>query len=283
MARGRVISKSLGSSRRFHKLLEHAGDLGEFAQALYPLMVAHADDFGRLSCDAFTVKHEVFPTSPRTEEEFDRVLNAMHTSGLIVRYVLGAEQYAQIDKFEEHQSGLHKRTASKIPGPPENVPAIPSCSGIFPDIPSELKGTELNGREGSAARVPSTASHQPVMRIRERRETLVEPPIAHVDHVFCWRMCVPRQLHEDFVRRMGGDAVSADKALRAWYEREAKRWGEQEIGSDRYKFWNANYAEWRKSSAATSASVAAKHKVQTAKRETDVLLKSLRPVVGGQA
>lgn len=284
MARGRVISKSLGSSRRFRKLLEYAGELGEFAQALYPLMVAHADDFGRMSCDAFTVKHEVFPTSPRSEDEFDCALVAMHDSGLIVRYVVAGEQYAQIDKFEEHQSGLHKRTASKIPGPPEKAPSIPESSGNVPEIPSELKRTELNGTEGKGAPgAPPPTGPQAVMRVRDSRQTLVEPPIAHADHVFCWRMCVPRRFHQDLVRRMGGDAIAADRALRAFYQDEATRWGDQEIGTDLYKFWNAGYAQWRKNSAATAATVSANQRIQDAKRNSKALIASITPAAGGRA
>ena len=51
MAQRRLISRSLGSSRRFHALYERAGKLAEFAQSLYPLLVCNADDFGRLPGD----------------------------------------------------------------------------------------------------------------------------------------------------------------------------------------------------------------------------------------
>ena len=66
MAQRRMISRNLGSSRKFHAVNARCGQLGDFAQALFPLIVVNADDFGRLEGDAFTVKHKVFPVSPRT-------------------------------------------------------------------------------------------------------------------------------------------------------------------------------------------------------------------------
>jgi dTDP-D-glucose 4,6-dehydratase len=71
MAQRRMISKSLGSSRKFHAVRIKCGKLGDFAQALFPLIVVSCDDFGRLEGDAFTVKHKVFPISPYSEEEFE--------------------------------------------------------------------------------------------------------------------------------------------------------------------------------------------------------------------
>lgn len=141
MARGRLISKSLGSSRAFHALLTTGGKLGEFCQVLYPLVVVNTDDFGRMSGDAFTVKNVVLPSSPRSEADFDRALAVMHSVGLIVRYEVDGTMYLQVNKFDEHQPGLHKRTSSKFP-------EIPGNSRKFQGIPSEEKGTEEKGTEG---------------------------------------------------------------------------------------------------------------------------------------
>jgi len=48
MAQRRMISRNLGSSRKFHAVNAKCGKLGDFAQALFPLIVVNADDFGRL-------------------------------------------------------------------------------------------------------------------------------------------------------------------------------------------------------------------------------------------
>src|SRR5690242_8188982 len=107
MARGRLISRSLGSSRKFAALQKQAGKLGEFAQVLFPLLVSTSDDWGRQSGDAFTVKHAVFPTSPRREDEFVAALTAMHYVGLIRWYEADGGQVIQIVDFDVHQPNLH--------------------------------------------------------------------------------------------------------------------------------------------------------------------------------
>ena len=117
MARGRLISKSLGSSRKFHALLGAGGKLGEFCQVLYPLLVANTDDFGRMPGDAFTVKHVVLPSSRRSEAEFETALDVLADVLLIDRYVVEDAIYLQVIKFDAHQVNLHKRTDSKFPEP----------------------------------------------------------------------------------------------------------------------------------------------------------------------
>lgn len=118
MARGRLISKSLGSSRKFHALLGIGGKLGEFCQVLYPLLVTNTDDFGRMPGDAFTVKNVVLPSSRRPEKDFDRALDVMADVGLIDRYAAADRIVLQVNNFDEHQPNLHKRTTSKYPESP---------------------------------------------------------------------------------------------------------------------------------------------------------------------
>lgn len=136
MARGRLISRTLGSSRKFAALHREAGKLCEFCQTLYPLIVANSDDFGRMAGDAFTVKHAVFPTSPRREAEFQAALVAMHNAQLIQLYSDDAGQsIIQVRQFDPHQPGLSKRTKSKFSEPPVNFTEIR-------ESPKQLNGIE---------------------------------------------------------------------------------------------------------------------------------------------
>lgn len=150
MARGRMLSKSLSTSEKFASLPRIAGALGEFCQSLYPLIVAHLDDFGRLQGDPFTVKHQCHPTSARSVEEFSEALLALHKSGLIIWYASGGnggeKKYIQLTGFEDHQVGLHKRTRSKFPRVPESSGNVQDdlLTERFPEIPGQLKGTKEN-------------------------------------------------------------------------------------------------------------------------------------------
>lgn len=151
-----MISKTLSTSQKRAALHQVVPGLAEFCQQLYPLIVAHADDFGRLSGEPFTVKHAVDPTSPRLIPDFEMALLALHQVGLIVWYAGDEDRrFIQVTQFDGHQSGLHKRTASKFPEVPENFLELPGdanslgkgTSGNFPEIPSEEKRTELKGTE----------------------------------------------------------------------------------------------------------------------------------------
>lgn len=136
-----MISKSLSTSEARAALHRVVPNLAEFCHALYPLLIAHSDDFGRLQGDSFTVKHAIEPTSPRLLQDFEAGLQAMDEVDLIQWYGTNGRKFIQIQDFEEHQTGLHKRTKSAFPDPPRAV------SRKSPESPSEEKRTELKGRE----------------------------------------------------------------------------------------------------------------------------------------
>lgn len=184
MARGRLISRTLGSSRKFADLHRHAGKLREFCQALYPLMVSNTDDFGRMAGDAFTVKHAVFPTSPRDEEEFQAALVAMHNARLIQIYTDESKQLCiQVCQFDTHQPGLSKRTKSRFSEPPVNFTEIPGISREPREIPKQLKRIEGNRTEGKRTegnRTEPIRSHSATDELSEDSETEPETPNAKI-------------------------------------------------------------------------------------------------------
>jgi hypothetical protein len=151
MARGRLISKSLGSSQRFHALLTVGGKLGEFCQVLFPLLIANTDDFGRMPADAFTVKNVVLPSSRRPERDFDRALDVMADVGLIDRYRVDARIYLQVKQFDDHQPNLHKRTASRFP-------EFPGTSENYRTNLRESNLRESNPEENPEPCLPARAS-----------------------------------------------------------------------------------------------------------------------------
>lgn len=169
MARGRLLVKSFSTSKKRGALIaQHGtpcphcgGSLAEFAQVLYMLILAHADDFGRQEGDVFTVQKLVDPLSPRSEADFNRALQALDAVGL-VRWFSGAKGHVvAIHSFEEHQGNLHKRTTTKFPDPP-------GSSGDQPEVPGyararngmEWNGIESNKRKKERAAAPRRA-HPP--------------------------------------------------------------------------------------------------------------------------
>lgn len=172
LAKSRLLSRTLGSSRRFNTLTDTAGDIAEFSQLLFTLLIPNADDWGRLAGDAYTVKLTVFPGSPRSVADFQDALRCLHESKLVTVYEADDDIWLQINKFEVHQSGLTKRTNSKISPP---LQEIPGTSMKFPEIPelpasraraelnrteqnrTEQKGTEQKRRGAPPADLPSSA------------------------------------------------------------------------------------------------------------------------------
>lgn len=148
MARARLITRTLGGSRRFHALADVAGPLGEFSQLLFTLLVVNADDFGRLAADGESVKFQVFPSSHRSFPDFEAALTALDAVGLIGLYDVNGQKYLQVNHFEDHQWGLTKRTTSKIPVFPGKFQELPGNSRVARARGTELNRTELKGTEG---------------------------------------------------------------------------------------------------------------------------------------
>jgi hypothetical protein len=154
-----MISKTLGTaSRKFARLRSEHEACGLFAQALYPLLVASADDFGRFQADAFTVKHSVWSTAPENERQFEDALKAMADEGLIRRADVDGQCIGEIVGFDQHQHGLHKRTDSRFP----QIPTITHSSGNFPEIPGHSPLRELNLTEGNLTEEKGKGTERPL-------------------------------------------------------------------------------------------------------------------------
>jgi hypothetical protein len=149
-----MVSKSLSTSEKRAALHKTAGKLAEFCQALYPLLIAHADDWGRLPGDEFTVKHLIDPSSPRKLPDFVAALHLLHEVGLIDWYHTDGKKVIEICQFSEHQD-LKGHTASRTP----KLPPCPDQSawigrrvgGIWGNVGGngcrEVKRTEVKGTE----------------------------------------------------------------------------------------------------------------------------------------
>lgn len=144
MADRRMISKVISMS-------EKVGDLNNiFDMLLFTWMIPHTDDFGRLTGSPKKINLMVIPHLEKELTEVESSLIRLHNAGLISWYEAAGDKVVQINDFEKHQSGLHKRTRSKFPDPPEHsepFPEVPGSSEQYPEIPSELNRTEENLRE----------------------------------------------------------------------------------------------------------------------------------------
>jgi hypothetical protein len=152
MAEKRMISKSISISEKVNMLPD------VFDMLLFTWIIPHTDDFGRLTGSPAKVKALVVPMLDKSIREIERAIKELHDAGLIIWYQVENDKYIQVINFDDHQQGLHKRTRSKHPDPPENG-EIPGTSGNFLNLPSELNRTEgnrteQNGTEGHGVSYP---------------------------------------------------------------------------------------------------------------------------------
>ena len=166
MASRRMISRSLGISQKYAALIDTENGLADFCHALFPLLVANADDFGRLQGDAFTVKHTCFPISHHSIDDFENAILAMHRVGLLTRYRIGLHTYVQIANFRKHQPGLLRNANSLHPAP--NAEAIDHLRRAGDDLLTIANSSQQ--LLTTASNPPTTASNSQQMRLKERRK-----------------------------------------------------------------------------------------------------------------
>jgi DnaD/phage-associated family protein len=118
---------------------EKVNNLSLFGRLLYTWMIPHTDDFGRMPGSPAKVRALVVPMGDETVKDVETALSDMSKRNLIHWYEVEGDRYIQIVNFDEHQQGLHKRTKSKFPDPPDDSQPMLEVSENFPGIPSELE------------------------------------------------------------------------------------------------------------------------------------------------
>lgn len=162
-----MYAKTVSTSRKFAALNEAGGKLADFCQALYPLLIAHADDSGRQQGDVFTVKHAVHPTSPKSPGDFEKALGCLSKVGLIYWYEVGGHKFLEIHDFARYQPGLKNRDNSKIPPMPPDAVTFAACR----EMPSEEKRREEKGIEGKGREENSAAAGSPLASVTVENDT----------------------------------------------------------------------------------------------------------------
>jgi hypothetical protein len=111
-----MLSNSLSTSAKIADLYRVSPKIAEFCRCLFCLLVAHADDHGRLAGDEQTVKLKVDPITPRKIADFVAALHVMHEVGLITWYQVDDRKVIEITKFSEHQDLKgHEKRPWKLP------------------------------------------------------------------------------------------------------------------------------------------------------------------------
>lgn len=174
MARGRMLSSSLGGSRKFSRLTNNDHRL------IYCLLLPHADAYGRVEADADYVKGTVLSRVPVDPETVDAALEEMAEVGLINLYEVDGFWYAEFVDFNEHNRTYPEREAqTSIPGPDGNVPQRPPRNDQ--DTPSQTQTTPKATRKRDSGATKSRPTTDNVTRNKKRKEKVKRKEKEHKD------------------------------------------------------------------------------------------------------
>lgn len=133
--------------------LQHrkVGRLSDRCVRVWLGMLTHADDEGRLPCDAGEVLGWCGFSYHRavTEDHVEEAIQLLQKTRLIQIYSTNGTRYAWFPSWKDHQVISHP-APSKLPPPPEPSMNAPEDSGVPPE-PSILIGSDLirSDRKGS--------------------------------------------------------------------------------------------------------------------------------------
>jgi hypothetical protein len=152
MARGRMISTTIATS-------ESLNAVDDDAALFFPWLVPHLDDFGSIEGSAAKLKGLVVPLRESwTPARVARAARQLVDVLTLTAFEFGGRPYLNAPNFDQHQTGLHKRTKSKYPSPESarrltgseyealalalRFANVPGDSGKFPEVPAQENGTE---------------------------------------------------------------------------------------------------------------------------------------------
>lgn len=213
MARARLLSRSLSTSRKFFQVGQ--SPLGEFAQLLYTLITPHVDDFGRLAADPVALKLAVHPGSARPFEEFAAALALLAKAQLISLHEHRGRPFLQVRGFDRIEgSRIRRRTVSRWPAPQA---ARAAKIAPPPVAPSVAPSASLAGKRAALARV-------------------------HAPHAWCWPhragFCVGWPLFEE----LRGRSLWPDAQLKDWLAATMGALADQVVTDNLYDFWRNSLA-----------------------------------------
>src|SRR5690554_663477 len=109
MARGRFISNSISTSKKFARLATNDHRL------MYLMLVPHVDADGRHDADPRILNGQVYTLLGLTTERVEAALYDMRDVGLIHLYEVEGDPFLEIVGFLEHNTPHHREKKDLLP------------------------------------------------------------------------------------------------------------------------------------------------------------------------
>ena len=166
MARGRFISGTISTSRKFERLASNDHRL------MYLMLVPHVDAEGRHAADTRILSGQVYTLLDFTRDGIRAALEDMHRVGLIILYTVNGEPFLEIVDFHAH---------NKVRRGPDGAPSHEAPSRIPPSSDRDTtNGTAESLRSGDVAATAEVEVEVEVqVQDQERTSTNVSARDAH--------------------------------------------------------------------------------------------------------
>lgn len=128
MARGRMISGTIGESRKFAALANDTHRL------IYLMVMPHVDKAGRFEADPILIKGRCLTRLDIDASTVEAWLKDAAKVGLILFYEAKGIRVLEIVNFTDHNKPHHKEPDSKLPGPDEGTPCSTQESNVEPSM-----------------------------------------------------------------------------------------------------------------------------------------------------
>jgi len=115
MARYRTIKPEFWSS-------EQVMECSLTARLMFIGMWNFADDAGRLSYSAKTIKAQIFPGDDVSADDIRRMIDELSSNGLVIQYVVDGKEYLSITGW--HHQKIDRPQKPKHPEPPADTSSI---------------------------------------------------------------------------------------------------------------------------------------------------------------
>lgn len=126
MARGRMISTTIGESRKFAALDNHLHRL------IYLMVLPHVDKAGRFEADPIVIKSKCLMRLDVDSTTVQAWLNDGVSTGLLRVYEVNGLHYLEIVDFHKHNTPHYKEPESEIPPPEAGTPCYTQKTNVTP-------------------------------------------------------------------------------------------------------------------------------------------------------
>ncbi|HEX7038916.1 MAG TPA: hypothetical protein VF202_02260 [Trueperaceae bacterium] len=168
MARGRFISNSISTSKKFARLQSNDHRLA------YLMLVPHVDAEGRHDADTRILAGQVYTLLDLTHDQIEAALQDMHRVGLIRLYQVDGETYLEVTNFHEHNKVRRRDDGTPSHEAPSIIPPPPA--GTQSDSAHMAGATTEELRSDSVA---ATAEDKVQVQVQVQEEVQEQEPRAH--------------------------------------------------------------------------------------------------------